>query len=351
MSQFKNLRLFKGKISFLVDRRASKIILLLFVIAIATLIVSTGLGDMKINPITVVKTFFGGGSSLEQLVVLKFRLPRIFVALFVGIALAMAGGILQGIIRNPLASPDIIGITGGASAAVVGFLAIFSNKDNSLTVSIGWLPVAAFIGATIVAFLVYFLAWKDGVSPIRLVLIGIGISAVMQAFTTLLMILGPIYRAGEANIWITGTVNGSNWGNVAVIVPCVFVLACIALISARKINIQEFGDELATGVGSHVQKQRFFLLILSTALVGTAVAFGGGIGFVGLMAPHMARRLVGSSFGVLLPASAFIGGMLVMVADLIGRTVFTPLEVPAGVFTAAIGAPYFIYLLFRSKSA
>ncbi|GIN88101.1 iron ABC transporter permease [Heyndrickxia sporothermodurans] len=351
MSQFKNLRLFKGKISFLVDHRASKIILLLFAISIATLIVSTGLGDMKINPITVVKTFFGGGSSLEQLVVLKFRLPRILVALFVGIALAMAGGILQGIIRNPLASPDIIGITGGASAAVVGFLAIFSNKDNSLTVSIGWMPVAAFIGATIVAFLVYFLAWKDGVSPIRLVLIGIGISAVMQAFTTLLMILGPIYRAGEANIWITGTVNGSNWGNVAVIVPCVFVLTCIVLISARKINIQEFGDEIATSVGSHVQKQRFFLLILSTALVGTAVAFGGGIGFVGLMAPHMARRLVGSSFGVLLPASGFIGGMLVMVADLIGRTVFTPLEVPAGVFTAAIGAPYFIYLLFRTKSA
>ncbi|MCM3455901.1 iron ABC transporter permease [Heyndrickxia oleronia] len=351
MSQYKNLRLFKGKISFLVDLRAAWVIFLLFIVTLIALIVSTGLGDMNINPLTVVKTFFGGGTSLEQLVVLKFRLPRIIVSLFVGIALAMAGGILQGIIRNPLASPDIIGITGGAGAAVVSFLAIFSNKDNSLTVSIGWLPVAAFLGAAIVAFLVYFLAWKDGVSPIRLVLIGIGISAVMKAITTLLMILGPIYRASDANIWLTGTVNGSSWGNVSVIVPWVIILTIVALISARKINIQEFGDELATGVGSHVQRQRFFLLLLSTALVGAAVAFGGGIGFVGLMAPHMARRLVGSSFGALLPASAFLGGILVMVADLIGRTVFTPLEVPAGVFTAAIGAPYFIYLLFRTKSS
>ncbi|MBL5767195.1 iron ABC transporter permease [Heyndrickxia sporothermodurans] len=351
MSQFKNLRLFKGKISFLVDLRATWTILILFIVTLLALVISTGLGDMNINPINVVKTFFGGGSSIEQLVVLKFRLPRILVAMFVGIALAMAGGILQGIIRNPLASPDIIGITGGAGAAVVSFLAIFSNKDNSLTVSIGWMPIAAFLGATIVAFLVYFLAWKDGVSPIRLVLIGIGISAVMKAITTLLMLVGPIYRASEANIWLTGTVNGSSWGNVKVIVPWVLILTLISFLSARKINVQEFGDELATGVGSHVQRQRFFLLLLSTALVGAAVAFGGGIGFVGLMAPHIARRLVGSSFGVLLPASACIGGILVMVADLIGRTVFTPLEVPAGVFTAAIGAPYFIYLLFKSKSA
>ncbi|PKR83925.1 FecCD family ABC transporter permease [Heyndrickxia camelliae] len=351
MSQYKSLRLLKGKISFLLDRRALWTTGALFLLLLVVFVISTGLGDMKLNPVRVLKVFFGGGSSLDQLVVMKFRLPRIIVALFVGMALAVAGSILQGIIRNPLASPDIIGITGGASAAVVGFLALFSNADNILTVSIDWLPVAAFLGATIVAFLVYFLSWKNGVSPIRLVLIGIGISAVMQAITTMLMLKGPIYRASEANIWITGTVNGSNWSNVYIIIPTVLVLVIISFISARRINIQELGDELATGVGSPVQKQRFFLLILSTALVGTAVAFAGGIGFVGLMAPHMARRLVGSSFGGLLPTAACIGGILVMLADLIGRTIFLPLEIPAGVFTAAIGAPYFIYLLFRAKTA
>ena len=129
------------------------------------------------------------------------------------------------------------------------------------------------------------------------------------------------------------------------------LLLIAAFISARKINVQELGDELAIGLGSQVQRQRFLLLLISTALVGAAVAFAGGIGFVGLMAPHMARRLVGSTYGALLPASAFIGGILVLLADLVGRTLFLPLEVPAGVFTAAIGAPYFIYLLFKTRNS
>ncbi len=214
MGQYKSIRLFKGRISFLVDERQFRSPLVLVGVLLAVFIASIGLGDMKINPLTVIQVFFGGGADLERLVIINFRLPRIIVALFVGMALAVAGGILQGIIRNPLASPDIIGITGGASAAVVGFLVIFSNSDNALTVSIEWLPVAAFIGATITALFVYFLAWRNGVSPIRLILIGIGISALMQALTTMVMILGPIYRASQANIWITGTVNGSSWENV-----------------------------------------------------------------------------------------------------------------------------------------
>jgi len=351
MRQYKSFRLFKGKISFLMDSRAVAITAVLMILTVAMIVGSTALGDMKINPLTIIHVLFGGGTELERLVVLDFRMPRIIVALFVGMSLAVAGGILQGIIRNPLASPDIIGITGGAGAFVVGFLAIFSTEtDNTLTVSIGWLPVAAFIGATITAFLVYLLAWRGGVSPVRLVLIGIGISALMQAFTTMVMILGPIYRASQANIWITGTVNGSSWEDVAVLVPWAVLLLIVALMSARKVNVQELGDDLAAGIGSRVQLQRFFLLLVSTGLVGIAVAFAGGIGFVGLMAPHMARRLMGSAFGALLPASAFIGGMLVLLADLIGRTVFLPLEIPAGVFTAAIGAPYFIYLLFRTRN-
>jgi iron complex transport system permease protein len=306
---------------------------------------------MKINPLTVVSVLFGGGPEMEKLIITSFRLPRIIVALMVGISLAVAGGILQGMIRNPLASPDVLGITGGAAAAVVSFLAMFSDKNHSLTVSIAWLPLAAFIGATVIGFLVYFLAWKNGVSPIRLVLIGIGISALMQAITTLTMVMGPIYQASQANIWITGTVYGSNWKNVAILVPWTVIFVIIALALARTINIQELGDEVATGLGGKVQKQRFLLLMISTALIGGSVAFAGGIGFVGLMAPHMARRLVGSSFGALLPASALIGGILVMVADLIGRTLFSPLEVPAGVFTAGIGAPYFIYLLFKTRNS
>ncbi|MGM0854631.1 MAG: FecCD family ABC transporter permease [Bacillota bacterium] len=351
MNRFMGKRWLQDRVSMLVDISAMKKIMILGVITVLVLIMSTGIGDLKIAPWKVVSVFFGGGTSLEQLVVTSFRLPRIIIALLAGMALAVAGGILQGMIRNPLASPDIIGITGGAGAAVVAFLTIFSNDDNTLMVSIKWLPVAAFIGAAVIAFLVYFLAWRKGVSPVRLVLIGIGISALTQALTTLLMILGPIYRASQANIWITGTVNGSDWQDVWILLPWSLVFILLSFFITRQLNIQELGEEIATSVGGNVQRQRFLLLLMSTALVGGAVAFAGGIGFVGLMAPHMARRLVGSSFGALLPTAAFIGGILVMVADLIGRTLFLPLEVPAGVFTAAIGAPYFIYLLFKTRNS
>lgn len=351
MSQYKSLRLLKGKVSFLIDKKAAAILLGLLALSFGVFIISTGLGDMAISPLHVIQVFFGGGSDMERLVVQSFRLPRIIVALMVGVGLAVAGGLLQGMIRNPLASPDIIGITGGASVAVVGFLAYFSDENNALTVSIKWMPVSAFIGATFIAFLVYFLSWKNGVSPVRLVLIGIGISAMMQALTTLMMLMGPIYRASQANIWITGTVHGSTWGNVWVLVPWTLILVSIAFILSRNVNVQELGEEIATGVGGHVQRQRFVLLLVSTGLVASSVAFAGGIGFVGLMAPHMARRLVGSAFGALLPISALIGGILVMLADLIGRTMFSPLEVPAGVFTASIGAPYFIYLLFKTRNS
>ncbi|MDF2854902.1 MAG: iron transporter permease [Neobacillus sp.] len=350
MSKYKNIRLFKGKFSFLMDRKAASVFMILTIISFLVFVISTGTGEMKISPLTVLKVLVGSGPDMETLIITSFRLPRIIIALLVGISLAVAGGILQGMIRNPLASPDILGITGGAAVAVVGFLAFFSDENNALTVSINWLPLAAFLGAAVVAFLVYFLAWKNGVSPIRLVLIGIGISTLMQALTTLMMILGPIYQASQANIWITGTVYGSNWNNVATLLPWTVLFLIIAMVAARTINIQELGDEVATGLGGKVQRQRFTLLMISTALIGSAVAFAGGIGFVGLMAPHMARRLVGSSFGALLPASALIGGILVMLADLIGRTLFSPLEIPAGVFTAGIGAPYFIYLLFKTRN-
>lgn len=351
MSQYKNFRMLKGKVSFLLDKKATMLLIVLMIVAGSIFVLSTGIGEMKLSPLTVLKVFFGGGTEMETLVVQSFRLPRIIVALTVGMALAVAGGILQGMIRNPLASPDVLGLTGGASVAVVSFLAFFSDTNNALTVSIKWMPLAAFAGAGIIALLVYFLAWKNGVSPIRIVLIGIGISALMQALTTLMMIMGPIYRASQANIWITGTVYGSSWSNVAVLVPWTVVFMLISFFMVKNMNILELGDEIATGVGGRIQRHRFLLLLISTALVGGSVAFAGGIGFVGLMAPHMARRLVGSSFGALLPVSAFIGGILVMVADLIGRTLFSPLEIPAGVFTAGIGAPYFIYLLFKTRNA
>jgi iron complex transport system permease protein len=352
MKKYIPVRIGKDFASFLFDRKALLTLLSLSAVTIVIFFISAGMGEMKISPWAVFQALIGNGTESDALIVMSFRMPRIVMALLVGIALAVAGSILQGLIRNPLASPEILGITGGAGVAVVLFLAIFSDRSGALTISIQWLPLGAFAGATIAALIVYSLSWKDGGVPqLRLVLVGIGMSALTKALTTLFMILGPIHQASQANIWLTGTVYGSNWKNVAILAPWTFILVAITLISARKLNVQELGDELAIGLGSQVQRQRLFLLLLCTALIGGAVAFAGAIGFVGLMAPHIARRLVGSAFGALLPVSALIGALLVLVADLIGRIAFSPLEVPAGVFTAAIGAPYFIYLLYKSRNA
>ncbi|NNU92972.1 iron ABC transporter permease [Geobacillus sp. NFOSA3] len=348
MKKYTSLRIGKS-ISFLVDKKAITISLILLAVNVVIFLVSIGSGEMYISPLEIAKTLFGNGSDMNEVVIYTFRLPRILVALLAGMLLAAAGAILQGMIRNPLASPDVLGITGGAAAAVVAFLTLFSDENHSLTISIHWLPFAAFLGATITALLVYVLSWKNGMAPLRLVLIGVGISALMQACTTLLMITGPIYRASQANVWITGSVYGASWKHVTLLAPWALILLAISFLSVRKMNIQELGDELAIGAGVSLQKQRFFLLLLSTALTGGAVAFAGGIGFVGLMAPHMARRLVGSSFGALLPASALLGAIFVMAADLAGRMLFAPMEIPAGVFTAAVGAPYFVYLLYKSR--
>ena len=351
MKKYSKLRLFSDRVSFLIDNKALIITLLLSFFVFLLFVISNSVGELFIHPFDVLRTLFGYGDDTENLFIFSFRLPRIVMSLLVGICLAVAGAILQGLIRNPLASPDIIGITGGGAVGVVLFLMWFSDKNNSLTVSINWMPVAAFIGATIVGIVVYLLSWKNGSSAIRLVLIGIGLSLLTNALTTLFMVRGPIYQAAQANVWITGTVYAADWQQVNILLPATLLLLLISIISVRNVNIQELGDDLAAGAGSPVQRNRLFLLLLSTALTGCAVAFAGAIGFVGLIAPHIARRLVGSSFGALLPVSALIGALLVMAADLIGRTVFSPIEVPAGVFTAAIGAPYFIYLLVKTRNS
>lgn len=335
--------------SSLLDVNALRTSIILLIGVVFTFLISLSVSDSFISPLSVITTLFGQGTAFDNLVIYEFRMPRIIVALFAGMGLAVAGAILQGIIRNPLASPDVIGISAGAGAAVVGFLALFSDANDSLTVSIKWMPVAAFTGALVTALIVYFLSWKKGVTATRLVMIGIGFSALMQAISTMLMIIGPIYQASKANIWITGSVNSATWQQAKIIVPVFTCLFIITLLSTRHLNLMQFGDDLATSLGKGVQRSRITLLLLCTALVGSSVAFAGTIGFVGLMAPHIARKLVGSAFGFLIPVSACIGGILVVLADTIGRSLFETIQVPAGVFTAAIGAPYFIYLLIKMQ--
>lgn len=322
---------------------------LVFSAVAIVMMLSAGSGEFPLSPSKVVAALFGYGDEFDRTILVDFRLPRIMMALFVGMALAVSGAILQGITKNPLASPDLIGVTAGASFAVVLFLTLFSDENNALTVSIQWLPLFAFLGATITALVVFLLSWKNGIAPFRLLLIGIAVAAFMQAGTTVWILMGPIYQASQATIWTTGSIYGANWSQIYVIMPWALLLIAISLLMRRQMNILELGDDIATGVGSRVQLNRVLLLLLSTGLTGVAVAFAGGIGFVGLLAPHIARRIVGPKFQTMVLFSAGIGALLVLIADWIARVAFAPVEVPAGVWTAAVGAPYFIFLLLTER--
>ncbi|AIQ10775.1 FecCD family ABC transporter permease [Paenibacillus durus] len=343
MKKHTTIRNRSGTISFLIDHKSVLVIIGLFCVWLLLVVIGLSVGSTLINPLEVIQHLLGMGNEEHAFVIETLRLPRIVLSFLVGISLGVSGLILQGIVRNPLASPDIIGITGGAAVAAILVITFFSE------LSIHWIPVAAIVGAGLTSLMIYFLAWKKGVTPIRLVLIGIGVQAATGGIVTMMIVLSPSYSTSEAYIWMTGSVYGANWNNVKSMLPWVLVFVPLSLILSRKVNVQELGDEVALGLGTKVQTDRFILLFVSVALAGSAVAFAGGIGFVGLIAPHIARKLVGRSFASLVPVSALIGGLIVVLADVVARTAFLPLDLPAGVFVSGIGAPFFIFLLYRNR--
>lgn len=330
-------------LSFQLHTKTIRTVILLGCLSIVIIITSLSLGSSFINPWLIMKSLIG--TAEPDFILHQLRLPRVLLAFMVGAALGVAGAILQAIIRNPLASPDIIGITAGASAGAIIFIVVLLG-----TLSAAFMPLAAIIGALLVASVIYLLAWNTGVTPIRLVLIGIGVSAAMKAIVMMMIVLSNTAVTTKAYLWLTGSLYGSNWSHVYAMLPFLLVLLPITAILARSVSAKELGDDIAVGLGVKVQSRRFLLLLISVGLAGSAAAFAGGIEFVGLIAPHMGRMLIGRSFSALIPASALIGGMIVVLADLVARTAFLPLDIPAGVFTAAIGAPFFIYLLFRSRN-
>ncbi|MEV5027640.1 FecCD family ABC transporter permease [Paenibacillus sp. LPE1-1-1.1] len=326
-------------------RKTLRAALMLLAAAAIVLVANLAMGEQVIKPSSVWHALFGRGNPDHVLIVQSLRAPRVIVAFLVGASLAVAGAILQSVIRNPLAAPDVVGITGGASVGAVAFITYMPSA-----VSIHFLPVASIIGALGASLLIYFIAWKNGVNPFRLVLVGIGIASLLSAMTTFMLVFSPAYSASSSYIWLTGTVYGSTWTYVWNLLPWTVVLMGILFFYTRQMNIQLLGDELAIGLGSSVQRHRFILILISVGLAGSAVAIGGVIGFVGLIAPHAARRMVGPVVSRLIPVSALIGGIIVALADLIARTAFLPLDIPVGVFTSGIGAPFFIYLLYRTRN-
>lgn len=332
-------------ISLRIDRRIPPILLCLVVAIVVAMVMNLGRGEYAISPLDILKTLLGidTGNPDHGFVVNNLRLPRTLVAFMVGMALAISGTIFQGITRNPLADPAFIGINSGASLVAVTIIVLFPLAP------IFALPISAFAGALLMAAVIYWLAWNNGSSPILFILMGIGLDAIAGSIISLLITFGQIDSVSDALVWLTGSVYGRTWKQVFSLLPWLIIFIPIALTLTRHLNALNLGDDIAKGLGTRWEWQRGLLVLVATALVGASVATAGNIKFVGLIAPHIGRQLVGTNHQTLVPTSALLGGMIVVASDLLGRTLFAPTEIPCGVITAAVGAPYFLYLLIRNR--
>ena len=338
------IRLFQGKVSLQLSMRWLVALFILSLVLIGLFIIALAAGSNWI-PLHEVILQLTGYIDTHSFVIETLRLPRILLAILVGSSLGVAGLILQAIVRNPLASPDIIGITSGASFGAVTFITLGTG-----IISMQLLPIAAIAGGLCTALLIYIISWNKGVTPIRLVLIGIGIAAILKAGISFMIVFSNAVVTTKAYIWLTGSLYAASWSDVSAMLLWMLIPVPILLVLGRSMNVSELGDDAAVNAGIRVQSQRFVFLMCSVILAGTAAAYAGGIEFVGLMAPHIAKRLTVRAFNRLIPLTALIGAILVLVADIIARTMFLPRDIPAGVFTAAIGAPFFIYLLFHNRN-
>lgn len=309
--------------------------------------INIGRGDFPLSIPQVIDVLFGGGSRIERFIVMDLRLPRSLTGLLVGMALGMSGALTQSIARNSLASPDILGITAGASAAAVALIVLGGGGTFvGLLATLG-LPLAALVGGIVTASIIYALAWKRGVDGFRLILVGIAINAMLQAAIGWLLISADINDVSRAQLWLTGSLNGADWSTVWPVLVAVVVVGGIAVVSTFTLGAMRLGDDNARSLGVRLQHGQATLLLAAVALAAVATAAAGPIGFVALAAPQIALRILRTP-GPPLVASAIMGGLLVLVSDLIARTVL-PVELPVGIVTSALGGPFLIYLLVRSN--
>ena len=328
------------------QRRAGIIAGIFIILLIVLFLVSLNTGVIRIDPATVVKTIFGSGTPRDELLLFEFRLPRITIAMLIGMGLAVSGAVLQGIVKNPLADPGIIGINAGAGLAVMLFVSYFSTElGNSVFI----MPVLAFAGAGAAAVIIYAFSYKkdEGVSPIRLILVGVAVAAGISALMIVLTLKLDPRTYDFVATWLAGSIWGSNWNFVLALLPWLLILIPFVYMKSRVLDVLNLGDHTAVSLGMNLEKERRILLAAAVGLAAASVSVSGGIGFVGLIAPHMTRRLVGNNHKYVIPICALIGAVLVLTADTIGRVILQPAEIPTGVVVAIIGAPYFLYLLAK----
>ncbi|KAA9004112.1 iron ABC transporter permease [Paenibacillus spiritus] len=316
------------------------------VLLLATLLAGMGIGSASVSYSRILPTLFGHGSFKDDFVLFSVRLPRMLVTVLGGMALALSGSVLQAVTRNDLADPALVGINAGAGVAVAVFFLFVPVEAASFAYM---LPAVGFAGGLAAAVLIYLLSYsrEQGIQPIRLVLTGVGCSLALNG-TMIVIISSTDQRKFDfiAN-WLAGSIWGTDWPYIGALLPWLVLLIPYILYKSNALNLLALGEPVTVGLGVPVQRERLLLLLAAVALASAAVSVTGSISFVGLMAPHIARSLVGPRHQLYVPVSVLTGGWLLLVADLIGHNVGDAGGIPAGVVVALIGAPYFVYLLLR----
>ncbi|MBI0578669.1 iron ABC transporter permease [Neobacillus cucumis] len=318
----------------------------LLALILLTIIISIGIGYSSVSYDRLIPTIIGQGTFKEEFVLFSIRLPRILITLLAGMALALSGSILQGITRNDLAEPGIIGINQGAGVAIAIFFLFFPIDVGSFVYV---LPLVAFIGAFLTAALIYIFSYKrgTGLQPVRLVLVGVGFSMALSGLMIILISSAERTKVDFIARWLAGNIWGTDWPFIWAILPWLVILIPLTLYKSNRLNILGLSEPVAIGVGITLEKERIFFLSIAVSLAAAAVSVTGGIAFIGLMAPHIAKALVGPRHQLFIPIAILLGGWLLLLADTIGRNILGPEGIPAGIMVALIGAPYFMYLLLK----
>lgn len=323
----------------------------------ATIVLGIAVGPVYISPRVVWDSLLGQGEGTSAVIVNDIRLPRVLVGAMVGSSLAMSGAILQGITRNPLADPHIFGISAGAALVAVGLIVFLPSVSNDRVgievaglhlLSLTVVQPLSLLGGLTGGAIAYLMAWRGGVSPVRLALAGIAVTSMLTAITSGILVTSA-FSAQIGLRWLIGGLSQRNWNDFNMLWPYFVAGSLTAMLMARQLNVISLGDELATSLGQRVERTRFILAAAAALLAGAAVSIAGLVGFLGLIIPHFVRLLVGNDYRIVIPASAVFGAILLVLADTVARTAFDPQELPVGVLTAVLGGPVFI-LLVRSRA-
>ncbi|MGI5424876.1 FecCD family ABC transporter permease [Streptomyces sp. CA-179760] len=332
-----------GGLSIRLDVRAFVVVLLLLATALTASVVLIGTGDFPIPAADVLRTLFGQGNEGQEFIVNELRLPRVLVGLLVGASLGLGGALFQSISRNPLGSPDVLGLGQGATAGALTMIVLFSGDANQVA-------LGALVGGLVTGLAIYVLAWKRGVHGYRLVLVGIGVSAIVTAVNGYLLTKSDIVDAARAVVWMTGSLDGRDWDQVWPLLGLCAVLVPLALCNARGLRMIEMGDDVSYALGVRVERVRLLLMVAAVLLTASATAAAGPVSFVALTAPQLARRLTRSPGPNLLP-SLCMGAALLVTADWLSQRAFGAEQLPVGVVTGVLGGVYLLWLLVTERRA